>query len=122
MQKLKEKDVQNTILEYLRLKKYFCWKNNTVGIYKQSTGQYIPSQNVGSPDIFVVVPRKWEVKDPQQKMNEPEFYRTGQIYGIEVKVGNNKQSDYQQAWQKNFEASGGIYILAFTLEDVQRYL
>ncbi len=98
--KLLEKDIQYSILQFLRLKRLFCWKNSTVGIYKKSTGSYIPSQNVGSPDIFLV--------------------NDGTIWGIEVKTPKGKQSDNQKAWQNNFEAVGGRYLLARSLEDVQK--
>lgn len=93
-----EKEIQKTILSYLKLKGYFVWKNNTTGIYKKSTDSYIPSPAVGSPDIFIVI--------------------DGKIIGIEVKRDGGRQSLDQQNWQYNFEKAGGRYILARSLDDV----
>lgn len=96
--KMRESDIQYSILQYLRLKQHFCWKNSTVGIYKKATNSYIPSQNVGSPDIF-------SIKD-------------GKFYGIEVKSEKNKQTPLQVEWQKRFEKEKGIYILVRSLDDI----
>ena len=101
MVKEKESQIQKTILDYLRYRKVFCWKQNTVGIYKQSTGSYIPSQSVGAPDIFAV--------------------KNGKVFGIEVKTKTGKQSDNQKNFQQDFEKAGGIYLVARSIEDVQKH-
>lgn len=93
-----EKDTQKTIIDWLTVKKIFHYKNNTVGIYKQSTGQYIPSPSKGAPDIVAVI--------------------QGKYIGIEVKAPNGKQSENQVAFQSNLENAGGLYILAFSVGDV----
>lgn len=46
----------------------------------------------------------------------------GQHIGIEVKTKTGKQSPEQKRWQDNIIASGGIYILARCVEDVERVL
>lgn len=38
--------------------------------------------------------------------------------GIEVKAPKGKQSDHQKEFQKNLEAAGAKYVLAYSLEDV----
>jgi len=93
-----EKDVQSAIIKYLRAKRLFFWKNNTVGIYKSSTGSYIPSGSVGSPDIFVL--------------------KDGLLYGLEVKRIGGKQSDAQInfGWSMNYH--GGRYEVVFSIDDV----
>ena len=96
--KLREKDIQKTIIGYLKLKKIFHYKNNTVGIYNQKTGQYIPSPSKGAPDIIAI--------------------KDGKYIGIEVKAPKAKQSEHQRTFQDNLEEAGGIYILAYELEDV----
>ena len=53
MKKELEKDIQKSVIDYLKIKKHFFMKVNTVGIYKKATGSYIPSQSVGAPDILV---------------------------------------------------------------------
>lgn len=96
-----EKDIQRQILDYLKMKNIFCYKSNNVGIYKKSTGRYIPSQVLGLPDIIAV--------------------KNGIYFGIEVKCGNGKQSDNQCAFQDNLKKAGGVYILAYDLSDVIVY-
>src|SRR3990167_6222466 len=93
-----EKPTQKAILQYLTMRRIFHWKNNTVGIYKKTTDSYIPSQAVGSPDIFAV--------------------KDGRIIGIEVKDIKGAQSEHQKAFQAGLEKAGGIYILARSLDDV----
>ena len=43
------------ILDYLRLTRVFHHKVNNVGIYRKSTGQYIPSTALGIPDIICCI-------------------------------------------------------------------
>ena len=42
----------------------------------------------------------------------------GQYVGIEVKAPKGKQSDHQKEFQRNLEAAGGRYVLAYNLDDV----
>ena len=53
---------------------------------------------VGSPDIICVI--------------------AGQFVGIEVKGPTGEQSDHQKEFQKNLEAAGGKYILAYDLDHI----
>jgi hypothetical protein len=53
---------------------------------------------LGSPDIICVI--------------------NGQYVGIEVKAPKGKLRDSQVEFQKNLEAAGGKYILAYSLDDV----
>lgn len=97
----KEKDTQRLILDYLRITKQTFWRNNT-GAFKNKEGNFYRFGDLGSPDIFIV--------------------RKGQIYGIEVKGTNGKQSEYQKEWQTKFEKSGGIYLLVYSPEEfIKKY-
>ena len=96
-----EKEIQKVILDYLRVRHYFFFRNNT-GAFKNKDGHFYRFGDLGSPDIFVV--------------------RKGQIYGIEVKNAKGKQSEHQKNWQENFEKEGGVYILANGLDDVLKFL
>ncbi len=110
---IRERDVQKLILDYLKLHRIFHWRQNvgsTAGKYK-GKDWFVRFGYRGMPDIFVV--RKYP------------FYAGGgvsheqvQIVGIEVKAPNGEQSQAQHQFQADFEAAGGIYILAHTLEDV----
>jgi hypothetical protein len=57
MKRLKEQDIQKTLLDYLRLKKVVCWKNRSVGIMKPD-GRYIPvpAAEKGVSDIVGCMP------------------------------------------------------------------
>jgi len=46
----------------------------------------------------------------------------GQYVGIEVKAPKGKQSENQQESQRQLEAAGGKYILAYSIDDVERAL
>ncbi len=37
--------------------------------------------------------------------------KDGKVYQIEVKASNGRQSDYQKEFQRNWEESGGTYII-----------
>ena len=97
MVKVKEKDVQRTILDWLTVKKIFHYRNNSGG-FKDSNNHFYRFGALGSPDIIAVL--------------------NGQYIGIEVKGTGGKQSDNQKNFQRELEKSGGTYILAFNLNDV----
>ena len=96
---MKESQLQSAVLDWLHLHKFFAKKINTTGIYKEATKSWIPSSNVGCPDIIAI--------------------REGQAFGIEVKSKYGKQSDHQKEWQSEFERHGGIYILVKDLLDLE---
>lgn len=58
----------------------------------------IPVGSVGSPDIIAVI--------------------NGQCIGIELKWPGYKQSDAQREFEGRLRMAGGMYILAYSLEDV----
>ena len=100
--KILEKDLQKQILDYLRLRGVFCWKNHSTGIYKQSTGSYIPVGMKGVSDILAI--------------------RNGKLIAIEVKVGKNKPSNVQLEFIEKINENGGIAFLAYSLNDVIKAL
>jgi len=101
---LTEHQIQAQILDWLRLKRRFFWRNNT-GASKASYNskvRFYRFGSPGSPDIFVI--------------------REGVIYGVEVKAYKGQQSQTQVYWQTEFEKAGGKYILARSLADVEAVL
>ena len=98
MKKPLEKEIQKSILDYLKLKGYMAWKNSTVGIFNKKSGGYIPSQSVGAPDIFMLT--------------------KGVFWGIEVKTPTGKLSDNQKHFGGNIKANGGKYLVAYSVDDV----
>ena len=94
---LKESDLQKQILDYLAWKRIFHYRNNS-GAFVDSQKHFYRLGALGSPDIICVI--------------------GGQYVGIEVKAPNGKPSDHQKEFQKQLEAAGGRYVLAYSLEDV----
>ena len=45
----------------------------------------------------------------------------GTFIGIEVKAGDNTQSEAQKAQQRGIEKTNGVYLLAYSLQDVKNY-
>lgn len=94
-----EGKIQKKILDYLKDKGVFHWRQNNgalwdnkLKIYRTHTGMK------GVPDIIAVI--------------------DGQFVGIEVKTPKGKQSADQLLFQKRLERNGGKYILAKCVEDV----
>ena len=100
MQKVLEKDIQNSICEYLALKRYMFWRQNTAPTIAKdggfrSMGKY--SMN-GIPDIILIL--------------------QGIFIGLEVKRPGGKQSENQEEFQRKCEEAGGRYHLVQSLDDV----
>lgn len=51
-----EKEIQQAICLYLRMKRHIWWRQNNVGVYDQKKGIYRSNPNTlrGIPDIFVI--------------------------------------------------------------------
>lgn len=97
-----EKHIQKNCLDYLRLKKIFCFKLNNTGIYKQSTGSYIPSTILGLPDICL-------------------FY-CGEVVFLEIKNEKGKLSEHQIAFQKQCEKDKIIYKVIRSLDELMEWI
>jgi hypothetical protein len=97
-----ENAVVNAGLDYLRLLGCYVWKNKT-GAFKpyQDSERVIRYGKTGSGDIVGMTPR-------------------GTYIEGEGKYGNNKQSEYQIEHQKKVESHGGIYILFYSVEDIEK--
>jgi hypothetical protein len=98
--KLKEKDSQRLILDYLSAKRIFHYRNNSGAITGVHNGKqrFFRFGAKGSADIVAVV--------------------RGQFVGIEVKGSDGRQSPDQKKFEHDLTEAGGIYILAKSLEDV----
>jgi len=105
------------IIEYLRLKGWQCERINTTGRYLDNhksftdvigrtkvigSGKWIPSSGqVGSADISATI--------------------AGRSVKIEIKIGRDKQSKHQAEYQRQIEASGGIYLIARSFKDFKMW-
>jgi len=94
---MKEKDIQRQITDYLILQKIFFYRNNTGG-FSREDGHFYRFGVVGSPDLVLVI--------------------KGKYIGVEVKTKIGRQSPAQLVFQKALEASGGIYLLVRSLDEL----
>lgn len=99
MKKEKESDIIAAIMQYLAHRKVFFWRQNT-GAFTDARGHFYRFSVSGAPDIIVV--------------------KYGRCIGIEAKTRHGKQSEAQKTFQKQLEQAGGLYILARSVEDIQK--
>jgi hypothetical protein len=97
---MKESEVQRSILQYLAIKKVFHYRNNSGAIVSTYKGKerFMRFGALGSPDIICII--------------------KGRFVGIEVKRPGGKQNPNQLQFQKDLEKAGGLYVLAYSLDDV----
>ncbi len=99
--KASESQVQKAILDYLKLKKIFFWRNNTGGFSRNK--HYYQFGSVGSPDIFALY--------------------NGKIVGIECKASEGEiLSDSQKQWGNEFVKHGGRYFVVRSLDELIKKL
>lgn len=85
-----------TILEHLNRCGHFVWRQNQVKVRGR---RFVGKKGV--PDICGVS-------------------RTGRALFVEVKVGDDVQSEAQKLFQSDVTSRGAIYILARSMADVER--
>lgn len=95
---IKESDLVKMCLDYLRMRKIFCYRNNTGGM-KTERGGFIRFGAVGSPDIVMVI--------------------NGKYIALEIKTEKGQQSEGQKQFQQELEKAGGIYLLVRSLEQLE---
>ena len=100
----REKDVQRAILDYLAWKKIFHYRQNTGAMVSEYKGakRFMRFGAKGSPDIVAVI--------------------SGRYIGIECKGSNGKQSADQIIFQRDLELAGGLYVVAYSLDDIKKVL
>ena len=85
------------ILHYLKMQQIFAWRNNS-GAVMMGGNRYVKFGINGMADVIGIYGERF--------------------LAIEAKVGKGKQSEDQIKFQQNVESNGGIYILAYSLDDV----
>jgi hypothetical protein len=103
-QRVLEKDVQRSILDWLTAKRIFHYRNNSGAMASEYKGvkRFMRFGAKGSPDIVAVV--------------------RGRYVGIEVKGTNGRQNPDQKLFEQELMKAGGQYILAASIEDVEQQL
>jgi hypothetical protein len=101
---MKESDIQRQILDYLKIKKIFAWRNNSVGIYDPIKRIYRknPQTMQGVSDIIGI-------------------YKTKPMF-IEIKSEKGIVSSEQEYFIERIKQEGGIAFVARSVEDVISYL
>ena len=99
---MRENDLLKQILEYLGLKQYFCFRNNT-GAFRNSRGGFYRFGFKGSGDILGLTP-------------------AGRFFSIEVKLKGKYPSPEQKDFMLTIVKNGGIAFVAYCLEDVEKKL
>lgn len=96
-----ESSIQTAICDYLSYKRYFFWRQNTGGMYREGRWFSQPkySKN-GVPDIILV--------------------KDGKFVGLEVKRPKGKQSAHQLAFETDCKKAGGEYYIITSVEEVQK--
>lgn len=92
------------IINYLGYKGIFAWRNNNTGVYDpvKKVFRRNPAQLNGVSDIIGVAPN-------------------GKFIGVEVKIGSDKQSDFQKRFEAEIKERNGVYLVAKNLDDVTKY-
>lgn len=101
-----EKVIENMILNYLRFRGVFAWKNDTVGIWDQKRKVYRKKSGAfhmtGQSDILGIFENRF--------------------LAIEVKSKKGKARPEQTEFLKQVNENGGIGFIARSIEDVENYL
>lgn len=87
-----------SIIHYLALKRYFCWRNNTGG-FRDKRDHFYTFGKVGSGDILGLT-------------------HLGRFFSIEAKVKGKLPTDHQKEFMKRVNESGGLAFTAYSLDDV----
>lgn len=97
-----EREIQASILEYLHVKKIFCWRNNSgVNFLQNGQGKFraIRIGLPGSSDILGVMP-------------------DGRFLAIEVKRPGKKPTPEQEAFLHEIASRGGVAFVACSIDEV----
>lgn len=98
---MSESDVVNACLRWLKFYGCLADRHNT-GAYKTEKGHYVRFGAKGAGDIIGCTPK-------------------GRHLEIECKYGANKQSEAQLQRQQEVERRGGLYIVAYSVDDLERH-
>ena len=103
--KIKETEIVNSICEYLKLKKYFFWRNNNVAIFSKERNAFrkFPKWCVkGVPDIFVL--------------------KTDKTIGLEVKSETGVWGGEQRLFSEFFNSrlANREYHVVRSVEDIMK--
>lgn len=95
-----ESVIQKAILEYLSYRPGFYYRQNTgaITLGDGNSRRFVRFGTRGAADITGI--------------------KEGRRIEIEVKAPGRKQTKDQKEYQKKIEANGGLYVLAYSVDDV----
>lgn len=103
-----ESQILTACIQWLHWKGVFMWRNNS-GAYKpEASGRFIRFGYPGSADILGLMPAN---------SNRP-----GVFLAVECKSAKGKLSEHQQRFGQKVTESGGIYLVARSVDDLEREL
>lgn len=94
-----EKDIQESILEYLHTKKIYCWKEHSGGMMIDGGQRYMPIGLKGKSDILGILP-------------------SGRFLAIEVKRPSGQCSMSQVEFIQKINNNAGLAFVARSIDDV----
>lgn len=94
-------ELTKAILRYLNLNGFFCWRNNTTGIYDPTKQSFRKNAGLNGVSDILGIEKK-----------------TGRFLAIEVKHGKDELRYEQVAFLSEIERAGGIAIVACSIDDV----
>jgi len=99
-------------------------------MFRINTGKFLPidwrpgmpkrvieSAPPGTPDLLGVQQLAVSMIEPADPGRLVDRY-IGRAFAIETKHGKGQQREVQKRWQEAWEKRGGLYILAYTMDDV----
>jgi len=108
--KASELAIQKAILDYLKLRQIFCWRNNSGArkfAYQRKDGKvtnnFFQWGKTGSGDIIGMT-------------------RDGRFLSIEVKALGKKPTEAQEEFMAEVQKNGGIAFVAWSVDDVAKNL
>ncbi len=96
-----ERDILNTISEYLAWKKEFFWRSNNIPVMVDGKYRRMPKYSkLGVPDIILV--------------------KDGKFIGLECKTSKGKLSSAQIQFRDDVRKANGLYYEIRCIEDLQK--
>src|SRR5262245_36942321 len=108
----KERDIQRQLLQWLRLRGVFCWRQNSGALVKANGRPIRFNGAEGCSDILGLL--------PGGRFAPPRDY--GVPLAVEVKRPGQKPTLKQSAFLEAFRGGGGIAIVATSIGDVESVL
>lgn len=116
MKKLKESDIQRSIIDYLERKGFLVHKVNNVGIYVKKRDCYIPPKEKGVSDLLFWKAAK--TLSPGKYQDHAVVMEPARYGAIEVKLKPKEPTPEQLAWGEQMKHAGGVFIVAYSVDDV----